>query len=124
MLQKLKQQFTCYYLLEACGTLIGILMGIVYLFVLSLLCRIFSLQDTRNIVYGCTVFLLIHLAILSPAAALEFKWNISCNIKEGIDNNLPHDNPIEIIVKALKELLKSQGTNMSLKLAQLGIDLP
>ena len=59
-----------------------------------------------------------NLTVLSPAAAFEYKWNISVNLIGGIDNNIPDDNLVELCVKKVKDLLQFQGPNVNFNSAQ------
>jgi hypothetical protein len=58
------------------------------------------------------------IALLSPRASYEYKWNISTNLVGGVDKNIPNDNCVEIQVKTIKNQLKTQGANKSFESAR------
>lgn len=52
-------------------------------------------------------------AVLSPAESAEYKWNMTVNLKGGIQNNIPNDNCVELQVGNIKRQLNTQGSNRS-----------
>ncbi len=57
-------------------------------------------------------------AILSPKQAFEYRWNMCANIQGGHVNNIADDNLVEILIKKLKALLRSQGSNLNINSAR------
>jgi hypothetical protein len=57
-------------------------------------------------------------AVLCPREAFEYKWNVCFNSKGGLGKNIPNDNLCEIQVKALKECLRSMGSNVTFERAR------
>lgn len=57
-------------------------------------------------------------AVLSPAESAEYKWNMTVNLKGGIQNNIPNDNCVELQVGNIKRQLNTQGSNKSFQSAQ------
>lgn len=55
---------------------------------------------------------------LSPAESTEYKWNMTMNLKGGIQNNIPNDNCVELQVGNIKQQLNTQGSNKSFQSAQ------
>ena len=59
------------------------------------------------------------IALLSPRKAFEYRWNNCANVNGGISCNIPDDNLVELNVKALKQLLRNQGANVSFESARV-----
>ncbi|KAK3082514.1 hypothetical protein FSP39_014368 [Pinctada imbricata] len=57
-------------------------------------------------------------AVLSPSESAEYKWNMTVNLKGGVQNNIPNDCCVELQVKNIKRQLNTQGSNKSFKSAQ------
>ena len=59
------------------------------------------------------------IAILDTQDSFEYKWNMTVNLKGGIQNNIPNDNCVEIQVHNIKSQLNTQGANKSFESAKL-----
>ena len=57
-------------------------------------------------------------AVLSPQESVEYKWNMTVNMKGGIQNNIANDCCVELQVQNIKKQLNTQGSNKSFKSAQ------
>ncbi len=59
------------------------------------------------------------IAILTPRQSFEYRWNTCINVNGGLHGNIPDDNLVELNVKQLKELLRSQGSKVSYESARI-----
>lgn len=59
------------------------------------------------------------IAILDTKDSFEYQWNMTVNLKGGIQNNIPNDNCVEIQVHNIKSQLNTQGANKSFESAKL-----
>ncbi|XP_062599501.1 uncharacterized protein LOC134261026 [Saccostrea cucullata] len=57
-------------------------------------------------------------AVLTPAESVEYKWNMTVNLKGGPQNNIPNDNCVELQIGNIKRQLNTQGSNKSFQSAQ------
>ena len=57
-------------------------------------------------------------AVLTPTESIEYKWNMTVNLKGGPQNNIPNDNCVELQVGNIKRQLNTQGSNKSFESAQ------
>jgi hypothetical protein len=61
------------------------------------------------------------MAVLSPKEAYEYKWNCTTNLRGHVGQNIPNDNLVELMVKAVKDKLKKQGANMTYESARKAV---
>lgn len=54
-------------------------------------------------------------SILSPYQTIDYKWNMTVNMKGGVYNNIPNDNCGELQVRNIKRELDTQEANKSFR---------
>eukprot|EP00058_Branchiostoma_floridae_P012642 XP_002598130.1 hypothetical protein BRAFLDRAFT_82912 [Branchiostoma floridae] len=77
----------------------------------------YSLKHTKYCIWLWRM-LAYEMAILTPSAAFDYKWNTCVNLQGGIGKNIPNDNAVELQVGEIKKRLQTEGSNKSFQSAQ------